>query len=129
MANPKPHYEVPRHFLVEIDSLLSWVAHRGWKISSEEDRRLTVRLQNQARDILERGDSDVPARPMTHPFLRWWKAVGSADDPEICFVDNLAVAEKSWNGAVDAALECFVPDGNPEVAAEAIRLLRTIPHV
>ena len=46
----------PREFFVEVDSLLSWVAHRGWVIRDPEDRETAERLQRQARAIYESAD-------------------------------------------------------------------------
>ncbi|SPE60024.1 hypothetical protein SBV1_370008 [Verrucomicrobia bacterium] len=47
----------PRRFFVEVDSLLSWIAHRGW-VATPECREELLKLQREARGIYmsERND-------------------------------------------------------------------------
>ena len=49
---------VPRRFLVEVDSLLSWIAHRGI-LKHADDRETAIRLSSEARSLYENPqDSD-----------------------------------------------------------------------
>ena len=43
----------PREFFVEVDSLLSWIANRGWVIRDPEDREIAEKLIRQARGIYQ----------------------------------------------------------------------------
>ena len=53
-------------------------------------------------------------------FDSWWNEEGQ-HFPQ----NNLELAESAWDAAIDAAAECVVPDGNPEVALDRIRMLKT----
>jgi len=48
----------PREFFVEVDSLLSWIANRGWVIRDPDDRALAEKLIRQARGIYEANHED-----------------------------------------------------------------------
>jgi hypothetical protein len=61
MSDEQQMLFAPRGFFVEVDSLLSWVAHRGWVIRDPEDRQIAERLQRQARAIYEAVRSEATA--------------------------------------------------------------------
>lgn len=63
-----------------------------------------------------------------HALLDWWQIrvqlplVAPNQDR---FVDSTAI--DAWNAAIDRALKCVVPDGNPEIARQKVEKLRYVP--
>lgn len=54
-ADRKPgHVLAPRELLVSLDSLLSWIAHRGWTVGLDEDReKITQHFIPKLREITQ----------------------------------------------------------------------------